>query len=128
MTMLKKAQLEERRAAILNKISGIKSLRKGTINEQYISVKHKDGEDVKKGPYFIITKKGPGGKTETMSIPADKLAFFENEVANYKEFRVLADEYIQICEQISVLSEGDEPRDGERAKKNGKPLQSATWK
>lgn len=120
--MLEQTRLEKRRIEILDKMRGIKTLRKGTINEQYILVKHKNGDSVKKGPYFILTKKGAGGKTNTTTIPADKLELFKNEVGNYREFRSLAEEYIHICEQAAALPAGNGLESDEKVKKNKKSL------
>ena len=77
---------------------------------------------MKKGPYFILTKKGADGKTNTTTIPADKLELFKNEVENYREFRSLAEEYIRICEQTAVLQAGNGLGSDEKAKKNKKSL------
>jgi hypothetical protein len=81
-------------------------MRKGTVSEQYNKVKRKDGRVVKNGPYFILTKKEPGGKTVTESIPGEELERMRAEADNYKSFRQLADEYAQVCEQISLQEHG----------------------
>jgi hypothetical protein len=113
-------QLDKRRMDILSQMAEIASMRKGAINEQYVPVKHKNGETVKKGPYFVLTKKEPGGKTLTRSIPADKIGFVREEAEKYKLFRRLSDEYIEVCEQLSIMSEGTSRVTDEHAKKNGR--------
>jgi hypothetical protein len=108
--------LAARRSEIVNKIDGITSMRKGVLNAKHQEVKHKNGEVAIKGPYYVLTRKGPGGKTVSKSIPAKDAPRIQEEVDNYKLFRELADEYVDVCEQISILTGmGDS---GNEAKKN----------
>jgi hypothetical protein len=59
---------------------------------------------VEKGPYYEITKKGAGGKTVAESVPAKDAEYMKAEVDNYKRFRQLSDEYVDVCEQMSLIS------------------------
>jgi hypothetical protein len=97
------AQLTARRMEIINEITGIKSMRKGVLNTKYQRVKRKNGEVVQKGPYYEITKKGTGGKTIAQSVSAKDAEHIKTEVDNYKRFRQLSDEYIDVCEQMSLI-------------------------
>ena len=96
-------ELAERRNIIIEKISEIKSMRKGVLNSQYKDVSHKNGDIVQKGPYYVLTKKGNNGKTISQSISAKDAEHVQAEVDNYKCFRQLADEYVSVCEEISLL-------------------------
>ena len=96
-------ELSARRSEIVYKINGIRSMRKGVMNSKYQSVKHKNGEIVQKGPYYVLTKKASGGKTVSLAIPAKDAPYIREEVDNYKMFRELADEYVDVCEKISLL-------------------------
>jgi len=97
-------QLAERRLEIIGEMTGIKSMRKGVLNTKYQKVKRKNGEVVKKGPYYEITKKGAGGRTIARSISAKDAEHIKSEVDNYKRFRQLSDEYIDVCEQLSCAA------------------------
>jgi chorismate mutase len=101
-------QLAARRSEIVGEIGEIKSMRKGTLNAKYQNVQHKGGEVVVKGPYYALTKKAPGGKTVYQSIPAENAPQIQNEVDNYKRFRQLSDEYVDVCEKISVLADSED--------------------
>ena len=107
------AQLTTRRMEIIDEISNIKSMRKGVLNTKYQKVKHKNGAVVEKGPYYELTKKGTGGKTIAQSISVKNAEYIRVEVNNYRRFRQLSDEYVDICEKISLLADGDDD-----AKKN----------
>jgi hypothetical protein len=88
-------------------IGEIHSMRKGSLNSCQQKVVHKDGEVVMKGPYYVLTKKNPGGKTLTQSIPASDVPRIRQEVENYRKFRHLTDEYIDVCESIALLESED---------------------
>jgi hypothetical protein len=107
------AQLTARRIEIIGEITDIKSMRKGVLNEKYQKVRHKSGEVVEKGPYYELTKKGTGGKTIAQSVSAKDAERIKAEVDNYKRFRQLSDEYVEVCERMSLLAECDDD-----AKKN----------
>jgi hypothetical protein len=97
-------QLIAQRKEIVGKISEIKSMRKGVLNAKYQKVAHKNGEIAVKGPYYLLTKKAPGGKTISEAIPAKDATRIQEEVDNYKRFRQLSDEYVEVCEKISLLT------------------------
>ena len=106
--MLSVAQLAARRVDIIDEMAEIKSMRKGVLNTKYQKVKHKNGEVVEKGPYYELTKKGAGGKTIAQSVPAKDAERIKAEVDSYKRFRQLSDEYVDVCEQMSLLADCDD--------------------
>jgi hypothetical protein len=109
--MSKSSSLYTKRGNIAKAIGEIHSMRKGSLNSWKQKVVHKDGEVAMKGPYYALTKKDPGGKTITQSIPANDVPRIRQEVENYKEFRRLTDEYIEVCEGIAMLeSEGGDAK------------------
>jgi hypothetical protein len=102
--MLQLTELTIRRDEIIKEISGIRSMRKGVLNTTYQKVAHKNGEVAVKGPYYVLSRKGAGGKTVSRSIPAAEAPYVQQEVDNYKRFRKLSDEFVEICEKVSVLN------------------------
>jgi hypothetical protein len=112
--------LQARRIKIVNEMGKITSMRKGTLNAVYQNVPHKNGEVVKKGPYYILSWKGPGGKTASESIPVSKAPRIQREVDNHRKFRQLSDEYVEVCERLSASAAEDGAADSEQGKKNGK--------
>jgi hypothetical protein len=111
---------EKERVIILNKMSAIKSMRKGVLNEYYVPVNLKNGETVKRGPYYVLSSKGSKGKTKSESVPAHEAKRIKTETENYKEFRRLSEEYVEICEQISKIPEEIVDNEDEKGKKNKK--------
>jgi len=50
-------QLEQRRERILEQLRQIRSMRRGTINEQYLKVPHKgQAQPVLRGPYYVLSR------------------------------------------------------------------------
>jgi hypothetical protein len=101
-------QLMERRVQICNDIAGITSMRRGTLNKIYRQQKLKDGTIAQRGPFYNITTKADKNKTVTTAVPKKNLGKVRNEVDNYKNFRNLSEEYIDVCEKISLLTTGDD--------------------
>jgi len=60
--MIKFEDLEKRREEIIMKIKEIRTMRRGTINEQYLKVPRKEKEPSIRGSYYILSR-NEGGKT-----------------------------------------------------------------
>lgn len=103
-------KLYERRIQICNEIAAITSMRRGSLNEVYRHQKLKDGTIAKRGPFYNITTKVDKNKTVTTAVPKRDLEKARKEVDNYKNFRALSDEYIDICEKISLHTTDDEAK------------------
>lgn len=117
--MTRTDHLEAERRQVLAKMAEIDSMRKGTISDQYIKTKLKDGTIRENGPYFILTSKDKNGKTVTESIPKESLEFYGREVGKYKEFRELASKYEALSEESSKIKSGNDLLQ-EKSKKNRK--------
>jgi hypothetical protein len=109
MENLSLTRLIERRKQICDAIAEITTMRRGTLNEVYRHQKLKDGTIATRGPFYNITTKSTG-KTVTVAVPKSDLERVRRETQNYKAFRALSDEYVDVCERISSLSASDETR------------------
>ena len=49
--------LEQHRQHLLQELSGLPELRRGSLTEQFLTVKRKDGSRVRRGPYPLLTRK-----------------------------------------------------------------------
>lgn len=113
-------QLANEKESILENISRIDSMRKGTINEQTIKTRQKDGSIKGNGPYYILTSKDTSGKTVTESIPKEKLEFYRREIENYKEYKKLVAKYEVLSEESSRRKVKDNNLVVDMSKKNRK--------
>ena len=85
-------------------IRAIRSMKRGTINEQYMKVPHKGKEQpVLRGPYYVFSRR-EGGKTvsERLTSPA-ALASAKADVAAHKRFVALCKEYEILTEKLGTI-------------------------
>jgi hypothetical protein len=108
---------EKKRKEILEKISDIRTMRKGVVSEYFVKTKLKDGNIKTNGPYYSITLKAAKGKTVGNNIPAELVDLYKSETENYRRFRELSEEYVNVCEEESIQSM-EETDAAEKLKKN----------
>ena len=111
--------IEKERLTILRQMSNIHTMRKGVVSEYYVTTNLKDGSTKPNGPYYTITSKGADGKTIGEKIPADEVDIVKTDAENYKLFRSLSEQYVQVCEQASKQQLTDNSKTG-KLKKNKK--------
>lgn len=99
-------QLEARRLAILDEISSIETMRRGTVNEQFFHARRKGTQDLsRQGPYFVWSR-SEGGRTVSQRLSSpEAVAQARNEVAAYKRFQALCGEYVQIATELGALKQ-----------------------
>lgn len=86
--MTHQRNLEEKRQELLGQLSDIRTLRKGSLSEQWFSTV-KDGKKTRelRGPYYVWTSK-KNNKTASERISGkDDLIRARQDEANYKRFR-----------------------------------------
>jgi hypothetical protein len=97
--------LAEHRETICREIAVIKTMRRGSFCEWHYNETLKDGTVRRRGPFYKITSKGGKNKTVSLTVPKERKEQMQAEVENYRRFRELADEYVDVCERIAVLSD-----------------------
>jgi hypothetical protein len=78
-------------------------MRRGSFGEWCYHQTLKDGTVRYYGPFYKITRKDKANKTVSVTVPQEKKEQMQADVAQYQRFRKLADEYAEVCEQISIL-------------------------
>ena len=106
-------ELRRQREQVLQQIQTIDRLRRGTLSEQFF-VKKQQGKTIRQGPYYVLQCYLKGCKCSER-IPADQALQVQSDVANYQRFQELAEQFVQITDQITRLENG--PSD---AKKNSR--------
>jgi hypothetical protein len=109
--------LRQQREQILQQIQTIDRLRRGTLSEQFF-IKKRRGKTIRQGPYYVLQCYLKGCKCSER-IPADQAPQVQADVANYQRFQELAEQFVQITEQITRLENGPT-----HAKKNSSPRRS----
>jgi hypothetical protein len=108
-------ELEARRNAILEEMRSMRSMRRGTINEQYFEVPVKGTDKTKlRGPYYVISRR-EGERTVSQRVRSSELEQAQRDIAAHKRFLLLCREFEQLTTRLTEL-EREEPR-GEPEKK-----------
>ena len=99
-------QLEQRREVVLEEMRAIRSMRSGTVNEQFLTVRHKAGPPGRCGPYYVLSR-SRNGKTMSQRLtgPA-QVAAARAEVAAHKRFVELCRQFERLTEQLGQVERG----------------------
>jgi hypothetical protein len=97
-------ELETRRNSILEEMRSIRSMRRGTINEQYFKVPLKGREETRlQGPYYVLSRR-EGKKTVSERLGSlGEVDEARTDVAAYKRFSLLCREFEQLTTQLGEL-------------------------
>lgn len=115
-------EIEASRNHILEQLRHIKSLRRGTINEQFFKGK-KAGKTVTRGPYFVFSRR-EGDKTVSRRLkPGDDLEQTRRDIAEHKRF-------VELCRELERLTErlGEITRQGQQAQEKKRRRSSSKIK
>jgi len=101
---------------IIEEIKSISSMRKGTINEQYLKVPRKNKEASVRGPYYVLTKK-ENGKTISIRISNNEVEEIKKETEEYKKYNYLTSEFAAITEELTEMNKTLQKEDSKKNKK-----------
>jgi len=102
-------QLEARRNAILEEMRSIRSMRRGTVNEQYFKtcLKGRKGM-VRQGPYYVLSRR-EGAKTVSKRLRSvAELQQAQKDAAEYKRFLGLCQEFERLTARLGELERGEQ--------------------
>jgi hypothetical protein len=111
--MKKIQKLEEKRGKIKKGLIEVGDMRRGSVTEQYLPVKHKGKkEPVLCGPYYVFSTK-VGGKTVGQRLQiGSELEKVRREVGNFHRFQDLCKDLVEVNERICELRPS--PKDEQR--------------
>jgi Family of unknown function (DUF6788) len=106
-------EIEGRRDEVLQQMRSIRSMKRGTINEQYLKVPQKGAKPALRGPYYVLSRR-EGNKTvsERLTTPT-QLEQAKMDVAAHRKFVELCKEFEVLTERLGMLQrqgEGDEEK------------------
>lgn len=118
MSLLKKSAV--RRNEILSEMAKIDRMRRGGLSRQYFKTVEK-GRTITRGPYYVL-QCSLNGKNCCERVSVGDVEAVEAAVGGYERFRQLANEFIEITEQMTLQE--DELGD---FKKNGRKLRRRSF-
>ncbi|MDI6763076.1 MAG: hypothetical protein QME83_08595 [Thermodesulfobacteriota bacterium] len=108
-------QLEARRNRILEEMRSIRSMRRGTINEQYFKTRLKGRKGmVHQGPYYILSRREEERTVSRRLRSAAELQQAQKDVAEYKRFLGLCQEFEQLTARLGALERGGQGLEQEK--------------
>jgi hypothetical protein len=96
--------LEQQRPAILRQLSDLRELRRGSITEQFLTVKHADGSQVQHGPYPLLTRKAAQKTVSVRLTDPDLVSLYRQQIQALREFETVVDQLVRVGEQLSDLA------------------------
>jgi hypothetical protein len=97
-------RIQQHRQQLLQQLSGLPEIRRGSLTEQFLMVKRKDGSRVKRGPYPLWTRKqGPKTVSQRLTDPA-LVPLYRQQIQAMRQFETVVDGLVQVGEQLSDLA------------------------
>ncbi len=102
-------QLEARRNTILEEMRSIRSMRRGTVNEQYFKTRLRGRKGgVRQGPYYVLSRR-EGAKTVSRRLRSvAELQQAQQDAAEYKKFLGLCQEFERLTARLGELERGEQ--------------------
>lgn len=98
------SNLDQQRQALLRQLSNLRELRRGSLTEQFLTVKHADGSKVKRGPYPLLTRK-EAKKTVSVRLTDPALVpLYRHQIQAMRDFESVMDQLVRVGEQLSDLA------------------------
>jgi hypothetical protein len=99
--------LQQQRQQLLQQLSGLQELRRGSLTEQFLMVKRQDGSRVKRGPYPLFTRKH-GQKTVSLRLTDPALVpLYHRQIQTMRQFETVVEGLVRVGEQLSDLAVGE---------------------
>ena len=118
-------ELEEKREAVIDQMRAIRAMKRGTINEQYLKVRHKGKKQpVLRGPYHVLSRR-EGNRTVSERLHNDEeLQRAREDVETHRRFVSLCREFERLTEQLGELERAggldvEKKRRGSRSNRTG---------
>jgi hypothetical protein len=98
------SSLELQRQQLLQQLSSFHELRRGSLTEQFLTLKRKDGSKVKRGPYPLLTRK-QGQKTVSLRVSDPELVpIYRQQIQAMRQFDNVVGQLVRVGEQLSDLA------------------------
>lgn len=111
-------EIEDKREAVLDQMRTMRRMKRGTINEQYLKVRHKGKKQpVLRGPYHVLSRR-EGNRTVSERLRNDEeLQRARTDVETHKHFVSLCREFERLTELLGELECADLSLDVEKKRR-----------
>lgn len=96
--------LQARRRALLQQLAPLDQLRRGSLMEQVVVTKRRDGSALQRGPYPLLTRK-QGQKTVSLRLTdPDLVPLYRQQIQAMRQFEQVVSALVHLGEQLSDLA------------------------
>jgi hypothetical protein len=115
-------ELLNQRRSILAELSSLERMRRGSVIEQFLEAKNKQGQTVRRGPYPLYTYKEHGQTVSRRLQSPQEVQTYRQEIAAFRRFEELTAELRRVGEALCQVAEDppEKKRRRSRSSKTGK--------
>lgn len=106
-------EIENQRDAVLQQMRSIRSMKRGTINQQYLKIPQKGAKPALRGPYYVFSRREGNKTVSERLITPTQLEQAKTDIAAHKKFVELCKEFEALTEHMGILqrrAEGTEEK------------------
>jgi hypothetical protein len=98
------SNLEHQRQGLLRQLADLRELRRGSLTEQFLTVKHADGSQVKRGPYPLLTRKEANKTVSVRLTDPSVVPLYRRQLQAMRQFEGVIDQLVRLGEQLGDLA------------------------
>lgn len=98
------SNLDQRRQGLLRQLADLRELRRGSLTEQFLTVKHADGSQVKRGPYPLLTRKEANKTVSVRLTDPSVVPLYRRQLQAMRQFEDVIDQLVRLGEQLGDLA------------------------
>lgn len=98
------SNLEQQRQGLLRQLADLRELRRGSLTEQFLTVKHADGSQVKRGPYPLLTRKEANKTVSVRLTDPSVVPLYRRQLQAMRQFEGVIDQLVRLGEQLGDLA------------------------
>jgi hypothetical protein len=98
------SNLEQQRQSLLRQLSDLRELRRGSLTEQFLTVKHTDGSKVRRGPYPLLTRKEAKKTVSVRLTDPTVVPLYRQQIQAMRQFETIVDKIVRVGEQLGDLA------------------------
>ena len=98
------SSLEQQRQSLLRQLADLRELRRGSLTEQFLTVKHADGSQVKRGPYPLLTRKEANKTVSIRLTDPSVVPLYRRQLQAMRQFEGVVNQLVRLGEQLGDLA------------------------
>jgi hypothetical protein len=98
------ANLQQQRQGLLRQLADLREVRRGSLTEQFLTVKHADGSQVKRGPYPLLTRKDASKTVSVRLTDPSLVPLYRQQIQAMRQFEDVVDQLVRLGEQLGDLA------------------------